>query len=1024
MKIRKIAALAVGAAMVGATLGFASAAAANYKVPSGMKDPIGNVPLSFFVNTTTGQPNVQIVVGANAPSTMDVVSAADIAAAIGGIMYKSAQPTIVIKGQPKAIKEIPVYNGMMGGWARVMPILKYAQVTMVIDGKTYNVNLTNSQSNTFTVDGITYKILGAYDVGGTSIVKVQVGKNVYYASAKGEKVYVNGEFTLPFTITPPTSFKYTIFNLTSSNAFLNSYLWKTNPLILTKPSIDGISQSYTWNLKDTMNYLNGVKMSANVSLAPEYANLTFVFGENIFPAGVKDVLIYNASNVLVWNGTTGLNDVNVAYNTTTDTLILYHVRAGDHIIFYTNYGEIDFAVTYIGQNDATPNDWIARLNFGCCIPNAVIQSVTSGGYTTYTVFDLHYNATTKKAAVQDVTGYSNAFLNGKFSVTVSDIDPIQQTATYYYTSVYYNASATPTNLPTGTPFTTDVYYLLYHSTEQSNPYFSVKVGETQNYGVTATQEIHVLYTGESALLSLHTIFVGSGTSGTVIGVNGGTQFLFPEKINDPNMPDLAKQIIENIPMHSFTWAGYTITLKAINVTSANDIYYTVEISGPGVITKDYVFHWNGSVVTPNSVQLEANYFEVTHVLQLPTGNYTTSYSPIAISSWTWTNPVTLKYETCSGCEADIIIKEIDLPDVVNYSSNSPLPTATIKIPASDLVFKVTYKKGVGVNDTLYVPYFDKSLYLLKVENNSLYYGSESINWYNVGQSITVGDYTVTVRDIDITQKKVLFAVAKSGETPKLYSVPVGEYLIITSSGAYVSKTASIEAGVSIIKVDNAFVGATQETTAKLSIISNVAKLTNGDTKFISGYTTEFKVSGGKVTCIKFIDNKTISNSTVTLFNKYQLKYVYEPAGEKAYIAILNVGAKPPVYYVKAGETIPGTNYKVCGVENYTVVNHLTTPITVLDTDLIQNGKVVTDKNLILVGGPVANEITKMVFEKMGLPTTYKNFTAKYDNSPVLGYKAECSVTDGKGIIVVAGANRDATAMAAEELMKYIATLKP
>ena len=70
MKVRKIAALAVGAAMVGATLGYASAAMPEKE---------------FFVKD--GEPNVKIVVGANAPSTMDVVSAADIAVALGTLLY-------------------------------------------------------------------------------------------------------------------------------------------------------------------------------------------------------------------------------------------------------------------------------------------------------------------------------------------------------------------------------------------------------------------------------------------------------------------------------------------------------------------------------------------------------------------------------------------------------------------------------------------------------------------------------------------------------------------------------------------------------------------------------------------------------------------------------------------------------------------------------------------------------------------------------------------------------------------------
>ena len=80
MKVKKIAALAVGAAMVGATMGFASAT----EVP--------NIPKSFFVNAD-GTPAVKIVVGSNA-AAMDVASASDIAVALGSLLYTEEQATL------------------------------------------------------------------------------------------------------------------------------------------------------------------------------------------------------------------------------------------------------------------------------------------------------------------------------------------------------------------------------------------------------------------------------------------------------------------------------------------------------------------------------------------------------------------------------------------------------------------------------------------------------------------------------------------------------------------------------------------------------------------------------------------------------------------------------------------------------------------------------------------------------------------------------------------------------------------
>ncbi|WP_042701012.1 S-layer protein [Thermococcus sp. PK] len=101
MKVRKIAALAVGAAMVGATLGYANAALPGKE---------------FFVKD--GMPNVKIVVGANAPSTMDVASAADVALAIGSLLYTSEEVeasgvSVVVKRETTQYPDpIPVYSNL------------------------------------------------------------------------------------------------------------------------------------------------------------------------------------------------------------------------------------------------------------------------------------------------------------------------------------------------------------------------------------------------------------------------------------------------------------------------------------------------------------------------------------------------------------------------------------------------------------------------------------------------------------------------------------------------------------------------------------------------------------------------------------------------------------------------------------------------------------------------------------------------------------------------------------------------
>jgi len=79
MSLKKIGAIAVGGAMVASAL--ASGVAAEVV-------KLGDVSDLKDILVKDGQPNCYVVVGANAPSTMDVVSAADIAAKIGSLCYK------------------------------------------------------------------------------------------------------------------------------------------------------------------------------------------------------------------------------------------------------------------------------------------------------------------------------------------------------------------------------------------------------------------------------------------------------------------------------------------------------------------------------------------------------------------------------------------------------------------------------------------------------------------------------------------------------------------------------------------------------------------------------------------------------------------------------------------------------------------------------------------------------------------------------------------------------------------------
>ncbi|XRP96277.1 S-layer protein [Methanocaldococcus sp. 16A] len=82
MSLKKIGAIAVGGTMVATAL--ASGISAEVV-------KLGDTGALKDILVKDGQPNCYVVVGANAPSTMDVVSAADIAAKIGSLCYKEGK---------------------------------------------------------------------------------------------------------------------------------------------------------------------------------------------------------------------------------------------------------------------------------------------------------------------------------------------------------------------------------------------------------------------------------------------------------------------------------------------------------------------------------------------------------------------------------------------------------------------------------------------------------------------------------------------------------------------------------------------------------------------------------------------------------------------------------------------------------------------------------------------------------------------------------------------------------------------
>lgn len=104
---------------------------------------------------------------------------------------------------------------------------------------------------------------------------------------------------------------------------------------------------------------------------------------------------------------------------------------------------------------------------------------------------------------------------------------------------------------------------------------------------------------------------------------------------------------------------------------------------------------------------------------------------------------------------------------------------------------------------------------------------------------------------------------------------------------------------------------------------------------------------------------------------------------------------------------------------------VTTPITMLDTEVMAAGLDSVGSNLILVGGPVVNAVTAALAGELGVPSDYAGWESEYGTgaeSAVVQYVESSDTIGGYGVLLVAGTDREGTKAAAEYLMEYLSGL--
>ncbi|AMM54715.1 S-layer protein [Pyrococcus kukulkanii] len=393
---------------------------------------------------------------------------------------------------------------------------------------------------------------------------------------------------------------------------------------------------------------------------------------------------------------------------------------------------------------------------------------------------------------------------------------------------------------------------------------------------------------------------------------------------------------------------------------------------------------------------------------------------------------------------DKITKESTTP-TDNLITNLVLDNSTLGVyyPEYDgyTIISESVVDDTGVTDGTTLKILDKEFPIIKVGedvvngktcDDCFTYGKDwGEDYYNRGQTAEFDGYKVTVLDIDAYKDKALLkVVSPSGDEETVSLALEGTESVVLFGG-----------GIRIQLLDT-FVGVAGTTSVKLHVWTDLKVFKSGD-EVVSGWVAEFKVEDGAIKWLALKNKESLSGDTVKLFDTYVVDYkstIYGPKkrsdDKKAYAMEAYVYIEPAerqydVETVSLGDEISDTGYKVEDIKvefsptKAYIANKITEPITVLDTEVMEQGLENVKSNLILVGGPVVNKVTAALAEDLGVPADYEGWKEKYGTGAESGqviYKPECSKIGGYGVVLVAGTDREGTRAAAEALLEYISKL--
>ncbi len=326
----------------------------------------------------------------------------------------------------------------------------------------------------------------------------------------------------------------------------------------------------------------------------------------------------------------------------------------------------------------------------------------------------------------------------------------------------------------------------------------------------------------------------------------------------------------------------------------------------------------------------------------------------------------------------------------------------------------TVYDGVGEGDTFTI--LGNSYYVLKLNatEESMTFGKDHREtWFQLGDIKDYDGYKVKAVDISVNENRALVEVTSPEGVDQLVILNKNEEKDVFGDGGI------------ILTLTDTFVGIDGNLIATIKVVTNQKTVKTGD-ELIPGWEVGFEFSAdGKIVTVTLTNKNDLEGKELDILGKYKMYYkseVYtkdvddddkEEYAVKSYIVVEPVEKTWEPKELKVGDEFEGWTIEAIKGEAYTKVTPMvpTEPITVLDTEVDVNA---VDSNLILVGGPVANAITKYLVDQ-GLSTV------DWENSEGdLEYIEDAFGT--YDVLIVAGKDRYATREAAKELMEYLAEL--